>query len=137
MRTDGPVRTDGPAARTAPAATAAGAAAVNLPMDADVVSVGDTGYLTTRPGDTGPAVLEWHRFSDGSVVRVGTDVTGLDTTSQLVGAGDVTGDGRPDLIAYVPSGTSVYRSTGTATAPFSRRTTPLHAGEGGRFNSLA
>ncbi|MFD3992037.1 FG-GAP repeat domain-containing protein [Streptomyces sp. NPDC058583] len=56
--------------------------------------------------------------------------------SQLVGAGDVDGDGRPDLIAYGTGGTYVYRSTGSTTAPFSRRTTNLYAGEGTKFNHV-
>ncbi|WP_329280348.1 FG-GAP repeat domain-containing protein [Streptomyces sp. NBC_00691] len=57
--------------------------------------------------------------------------------SQLVGAGDVDADGRPDLIAYGTGGTYVYRSTGSATAPFSRRTTDLYTGEGATFNHVA
>ncbi|MFE5941817.1 hypothetical protein [Streptomyces sp. NPDC056480] len=67
-------------------------------------------------------------------VRVGG---GWGVFSQLVGAGDVTGDGRPDLIAYGAAGTYVYRSTGSATAPFSRQTTSLYAGEGSRFDHIA
>ncbi|MET9426889.1 VCBS repeat-containing protein [Streptomyces sp. NPDC003036] len=67
-------------------------------------------------------------------VRIGS---GWNAFSQLVGAGDVTGDGRPDLIAYGTNGTYVYRSTGSATAPFSRQTTTLYAGEGSKFNSVA
>ncbi|MEU7279158.1 VCBS repeat-containing protein [Streptomyces sp. NPDC045431] len=67
-------------------------------------------------------------------VRIGS---GWNAFSQLVGAGDVTGDGRPDLIAYGTNGTYVYRSTGSATAPFSRLTTTLYAGEGTKFNSVA
>lgn len=62
---------------------------------------------------------------------------GWNAFQQLVGSGDVTGDGRPDLIAYGSAGTYVYRSTGTTTAPFSRQTTPLYAGEGTKFNSIA
>ncbi|MGW1544471.1 FG-GAP repeat domain-containing protein [Streptomyces sp. NPDC002309] len=67
-------------------------------------------------------------------VKIGT---GWNAFSQLVGAGDITGDGRPDLIAYGSGGTSVYRSTGTVTDPFSRQKTPLYAGEGTKFNSIA
>ncbi|WP_328943902.1 FG-GAP-like repeat-containing protein [Streptomyces sp. NBC_00250] len=67
-------------------------------------------------------------------VRVGG---GWGAFSQLVGAGDVDDDGRPDLIAYGTGGTYVYRSTGSATSPFSRRTTDLYAGEGTRFTSVA
>ncbi|MEU7295139.1 VCBS repeat-containing protein [Streptomyces exfoliatus] len=56
--------------------------------------------------------------------------------SQLVGAGDLDNDGRPDLIAYGSGGTYVYRSTGSATAPFSRQTTSLYSGEGTKFNHV-
>ncbi|MFI5677310.1 FG-GAP repeat domain-containing protein [Streptomyces cellulosae] len=67
-------------------------------------------------------------------VRIGS---GWKAFSHLVGAGDVTADGRPDLIAYGPNGTYVYRSTGSTTAPFSRLTTNLYAGEGTKFNNIA
>ncbi|THA77752.1 VCBS repeat-containing protein [Streptomyces sp. A0642] len=56
--------------------------------------------------------------------------------SQLVGAGDLDSDGRPDLIAYGSGGTYVYRSTGSATAPFSRQTTSLYSGESTKFNNV-
>ncbi|WP_406061069.1 VCBS repeat-containing protein [Streptomyces sp. NBC_01077] len=69
----------------------------------------------------------------GSPIRIGA---GWQAFSQLVGAGDVTGDGRPDLIAYGAGGTYVYRSTGSSTAPFSRQTTSLYAGEGSKFNAV-
>ncbi|MGK5631051.1 FG-GAP repeat domain-containing protein [Streptomyces sp. URMC 123] len=67
-------------------------------------------------------------------VRIGA---GWNAFSHLVGAGDVTADGRPDLVAYGPGGTYVYGSTGSPTAPFSRRTTTLYAGEGTAFNHIA
>ncbi|MER7537457.1 VCBS repeat-containing protein [Streptomyces sp. NPDC097704] len=66
-------------------------------------------------------------------VRIGG---GWGAFSQLVGAGDLDNDGRPDLIAYGSGGTYVYRSTGVATAPFSRQTTSLYAGEGTKFTSV-
>ncbi|WP_236064272.1 FG-GAP repeat domain-containing protein [Streptomyces poriferorum] len=66
-------------------------------------------------------------------VRIGG---GWGAFSQLVGAGDLDNDGRPDLIAYGSGGTYVYRSTGSATAPFSRQTTSLHSGEGTKFNNV-
>ena len=56
--------------------------------------------------------------------------------SQFAGAGDLDNDGRPDLIAYGSGGTYVYRSTGSATAPFSRQTTSLYSGEGTKFNNV-
>ncbi|MGW2349487.1 FG-GAP repeat domain-containing protein [Actinacidiphila glaucinigra] len=67
-------------------------------------------------------------------VRIGS---GWNAFSHLVGAGDVTADGRPDLVAYGPNSTYVYRSTGSTTAPFTRLTTNLYAGEGSKFNSIA
>lgn len=67
-------------------------------------------------------------------VRVGG---GWGAFSQLVGAGDLDNDGRPDLIAYGAGGTYVYRSTGSTTAPFSRQSTSLYAGEGTKFNNIA
>ncbi|MFH8625398.1 FG-GAP repeat domain-containing protein [Streptomyces vietnamensis] len=67
-------------------------------------------------------------------VKVGS---GWGAFSQLVGAGDVDNDGRPDLIAYGTGGTYVYRSTGSATAPFTRMGTNLYAGEGTKFNSVS
>ncbi|WP_086824062.1 VCBS repeat-containing protein [Streptomyces sp. NRRL B-24572] len=67
-------------------------------------------------------------------VKVGS---GWGAFSQLVGAGDVNADGRPDLIAYGTGGTYVYKSTGSATAPFTRLTTNLYAGEGTKFNSVS
>ncbi|MFF8846779.1 FG-GAP repeat domain-containing protein [Streptomyces sp. NPDC015127] len=67
-------------------------------------------------------------------VRIGG---GWGAFTQLVGAGDVDSDGRPDLIAYGAGGTFVYRSTGSTTAPFSRQSTSLYAGEGSKFNRVA
>ncbi|MGQ4328249.1 FG-GAP repeat domain-containing protein [Streptomyces hayashii] len=67
-------------------------------------------------------------------VRIGS---GWNAFSHLVGAGDVTADGRPDLVAHGPNGTFVYRSTGSTTAPFSRLTTDLYAGEGAKFDDIA
>ncbi|MFH8716091.1 FG-GAP repeat domain-containing protein [Streptomyces zaomyceticus] len=60
--------------------------------------------------------------------------------SQLVGAGDLDNDGRADMIAYGTSGqygAYVYRSTGVATAPFSRQTTDLYSYQGTRYTSIA
>ncbi|MFJ7130354.1 FG-GAP-like repeat-containing protein [Streptomyces sp. NPDC098101] len=61
---------------------------------------------------------------------------GWNAFTQLAGAGDVDDDGRPDLIAYGAGGTYVYSSTGSYTAPFTRRTTALYAGEGTAFDNV-
>ncbi|MBY8877296.1 FG-GAP-like repeat-containing protein [Actinacidiphila acidipaludis] len=48
---------------------------------------------------------------------------GWNTYSLLTGTGDVTGDGRPDLVARDTSGVLwLYRGTGNATTPFATRT---------------
>ncbi|MFI9293714.1 FG-GAP repeat domain-containing protein [Streptomyces gardneri] len=78
-------------------------------------------------------LYQGHGTGFSTRLKVGS---GWGAFSQLVGAGDVNGDGRPDLIAYGSGGTYVYRSTGSATAPFTRMTTNLYAGEGTKFNSV-
>ncbi|MFF3839378.1 FG-GAP repeat domain-containing protein [Streptomyces sp. NPDC001930] len=92
----------------------------------DLVARDASGVLWLYQGDG--------RGNFTSRVRVGG---GWGAFSQFVGAGDVDNDGRPDLIAYGAGGTYVYRSTGSATAPFSRGTTDLYAGEGTTFNNVA
>ncbi|WP_371656498.1 MULTISPECIES: FG-GAP repeat domain-containing protein [unclassified Streptomyces] len=99
------------------------------------IAGGTAGDLVAR--DTSGVL--WLYQGDGtgnftSRVKIGG---GWNSFSQLVGAGDVTGDQRPDLIAYGPNGTYVYQSTGSTTAPFSRQTTTLYAGEGTKFNTIA
>ncbi|MER5306708.1 VCBS repeat-containing protein [Streptomyces sp. NPDC002773] len=66
-------------------------------------------------------------------VRIGG---GWNAFTQLVGAGDLDGDGRPDMIAYAPGGTYVYRSTGSASSPFTRQETDLYALRSA-YNSVA
>ncbi|MEU7034714.1 VCBS repeat-containing protein [Streptomyces sp. NPDC046237] len=74
---------------SAPAAAGAEAADVaTLPVDADIVSVGDTGYLTSRKDADGKTVLEW-RKADGSVEPVSGATVGHDSGSDFV----VTGEG--------------------------------------------
>jgi hypothetical protein len=52
--------------------------------------------------------------------RVGS---GWNTYNQLVGAGDLTGDGRADLLGRDSAGVLwLYRGTGSQTAPFAKRT---------------
>ncbi|XUL99422.1 FG-GAP repeat domain-containing protein [Streptomyces venezuelae ATCC 10712] len=91
----------------------------------DLVARDTTGVLWLHPGNG--------RGGFDARVRIGG---GWGVFSQLVGAGDLDDDGRPDLIAYGAGGTSVYRSTGSVTAPFVRRTTSLYAGEGAKFTSV-
>ncbi|MDQ0832358.1 hypothetical protein QF032_004202 [Streptomyces achromogenes] len=98
------------------------------------IAGGTAGDLVAR--DTAGVLWMYQGNGKGgftSRVRIGS---GWKAFPHLVGAGDVTGDGRPDLVAHGPNGTYVYRSTGSATAPFSRLTTDLYAGEGSRFNTV-
>ncbi|MFF3285869.1 FG-GAP repeat domain-containing protein [Streptomyces sp. NPDC003023] len=98
------------------------------------IAGGTAGDLVAR--DTYGVLWLYQGRADGTVasrVRIGA---GWNAFSHLVGAGDVTGDGRSDMVAYGPNGTYVYRSTGSTTAPFSRQTTTLYAGEGTKFNNI-
>ncbi|GGP33813.1 FG-GAP repeat domain-containing protein [Streptomyces melanogenes] len=82
-----------PGAVAAPAAatraTADAADEAHLPVGAEIVSTGDTGYLTSRTDDSGNAVLEWHKYADGSVLPINTGTVGHDSGSDTV----VTSDG--------------------------------------------
>ncbi|MFE4616060.1 FG-GAP repeat domain-containing protein [Streptomyces sp. NPDC056747] len=66
--------------------------------------------------------------------RIGTGWGGY---SQLVGVGDANNDGRPDLVAYGSAGTHVFLGTGSWSAPFTKTTTSLYAGEGTKFTSVS
>ncbi|WP_369145087.1 FG-GAP repeat domain-containing protein [Streptomyces sp. R44] len=104
-----------------------------------ITAVGDiagtaTGDLIARD-TTGVLWLYQGNGRGGFATRVKVGA-GWGAFSQLVGAGDLDNDGRPDLIAYGANATYVYRSTGSATAPFSRQTTSLYAGEGSKFNHV-
>ncbi|MEK9519533.1 VCBS repeat-containing protein [Streptomyces venezuelae] len=91
-------------AAVVPSAVAAAADAATLPVGTDVVSVGDTGYLTSREDAAGATVLEW-RKADGSVEPIGGDTVGHDSKSDFL----VTGE---------DSGTITVRDmTGSAAAP--------------------
>ncbi|MFC9705139.1 FG-GAP repeat domain-containing protein [Streptomyces sp. NPDC056943] len=63
--------------------------------------------------------------------------TGWGGYSQLVGVGDANNDGRPDLVAYGSAGTHVFLGTGSWSAPFTKTTTSLYAGEGTKFTSVS
>ncbi len=79
-----------PGAVAAPAVMTAASATIGeakLPLDAEIVSTGDTGYLTSRSDDSGGKVLEWHGYEDGSCCRSRAD--GLHSNSDIV----VTSDG--------------------------------------------
>ncbi|MFI8104115.1 FG-GAP repeat domain-containing protein [Streptomyces sp. NPDC086023] len=79
----------------------------------DLLNVTSTGYLDLYAGDgTGKAYK--------AAVRVGS---GWGTYNKLVGGGDFTGDGRPDLIARSGGTLYLYPGTGNATAPFGARVT--------------
>ncbi|OAR24001.1 hypothetical protein A8W25_16155 [Streptomyces sp. ERV7] len=83
-----------PGAVAAPAAATGGVGAsaadeAKLPVGAEIVSTGDTGYLTSRKDESGNAVLEWHKYADGSVMPINTGTVGHDSNSDTV----VTSDG--------------------------------------------
>jgi hypothetical protein len=81
---------------------------------ADLIARDSTGALWLYRGTGNPAALFAAR------VRVGT---GWQIYNSLLGTGDLTGDGRADLIARDSSGALwLYRGTGSATAPFATRT---------------
>ncbi|WP_460069492.1 FG-GAP repeat domain-containing protein [Streptomyces sp. YKOK-I1] len=78
----------------------------------DLLAVTTAGTLYVYPGDgTGTTVASRVKIS-----------TGWQRYNALVGAGDFTGDGRPDLLARDTSGTLWrYAGTGSASAPFGAR----------------
>ncbi|URN16780.1 MULTISPECIES: FG-GAP repeat domain-containing protein [Streptomyces] len=94
---------------------------------ADLLAVDTAGVLWFYKGTSIPSAPFAAR------VRIGS---GWNAFTQLVGAGDVDNDGRPDMIAYGTGGTYLYRSTGSVTAPFTRWSTSLYAGEGSKFNNV-
>ncbi|GGU92862.1 hypothetical protein GCM10010275_32600 [Streptomyces litmocidini] len=103
------------------AATAASAAdAANLPVDAEVVSAGTTGYLTSRKDDTGTTVLEWHAYGDGSVTTVGTGIVGYDSNSDFL----VTGDGNTVSVRDMKDG-GAWRASFNIGAEFPSGSTKL------------
>ncbi|MEV6207282.1 FG-GAP-like repeat-containing protein [Kitasatospora sp. NPDC051914] len=68
----------------------------------------------------------WLHPGDGAVYpRLGTPIkvsSGWNAYNALVGAGDYSGDGRPDLLARDTSGRLfLFKGTGTSTAPFAAR----------------
>ncbi|MFD5620961.1 FG-GAP-like repeat-containing protein [Streptomyces yangpuensis] len=72
------------------------------------------------------AGILWLHPGDGAVyTRLGTRLkvgSGWNAYNALVGAGDYSGDGRPDLLARDASGRLfLYKGTGTSTAPFAAR----------------
>ncbi|MCX4700994.1 VCBS repeat-containing protein [Streptomyces sp. NBC_01352] len=78
----------------------------------DLLAVTSTGTLYLYAGNASG-------MSVAGAVKLGT---GWQQYNALVGAGDFTGDGRPDLLARDTSGTLWrYAGTGSASAPFSAR----------------
>ncbi|MER7949051.1 VCBS repeat-containing protein [Streptomyces sp. NPDC096079] len=79
------------------------------------------GDLLARDGS---GVL-WLYRGDGAGTGVASRIkvgTGWNAYNRLLGAGDFSGDGRPDLLARDGSGNLyLYKGTGSATAPFSGR----------------
>ncbi|MFG1806558.1 N-acetylmuramoyl-L-alanine amidase [Streptomyces sp. NPDC049040] len=85
----------------------------------DLVARDATGTLWYYRGSGKPATPLLNRVTVGG---------GWNTYGKLLGAGDVTGDGRPDLIGEGGTGYLwLYKGTGSATAPFSGRS-PIGGG---------
>ncbi|GGQ17257.1 N-acetylmuramoyl-L-alanine amidase [Streptomyces roseolilacinus] len=81
---------------------------------ADLVARDASGYLWLYRGTGNPAAPFATRTSVGK---------GWQVYPSMTDAGDVTGDGRPDMIARDGSGYLwLYQGTGSATAPFAART---------------
>ncbi|MEV1069181.1 VCBS repeat-containing protein [Streptomyces sp. NPDC050263] len=99
------------------------------------IAGGTAGDLVARDKDG--VLWLYQGRGDGTFAARTRIGSGWGAFSHLVGAGDLDNDGRPDLIAYGAGGTYVYRSTGSTTAPFSRQSTSLYAGEGSKFNAVA
>ncbi|MEV8587627.1 VCBS repeat-containing protein [Streptomyces sp. NPDC051180] len=99
------------------------------------ISGGPAGDLVAR--DASGVLWLYQGKGDGTFagrVRIGG---GWNAYSQLVGVGDANNDGRPDLLAYGAAGTHVFLGTGSWSAPFTKSTTPLYAGEGTKFTSVS
>ncbi|WP_433888868.1 N-acetylmuramoyl-L-alanine amidase [Streptomyces sp. CA-111067] len=79
----------------------------------DLVARDTTGKLWLYQG-TGSGTAPW-----ASRVQIGT---GWNAYNSLVGVGDISGDGRPDLLARTSAGSLyLYKGTGSATAPWSAK----------------
>ncbi|NJP45467.1 choice-of-anchor D domain-containing protein [Actinacidiphila epipremni] len=82
---------------------------------ADLIARDASGTLWLYPG-TGSATAPF-----AARTTIGP---GWNQYANLVGTGDLTGDGKPDLVARDASGTLwLYQGTGSAAAPFAARTT--------------
>ncbi|MFB7449259.1 FG-GAP repeat domain-containing protein [Streptomyces sp. NPDC056194] len=85
---------------------------VTFDGEGDVLGLDPWGNLFLHPG------LKDYPQRVGAGVKVATGLRGVD---QLVATGDVTGDGRPDLVSREGDRLYVHRGTGSATAPFAAR----------------
>ncbi|MEV8532752.1 VCBS repeat-containing protein [Streptomyces sp. NPDC051211] len=87
----------------------------------DLLSRDTWGNLWLRPG--------WgDGISFGTPVKIGA---GWNTYKTIVGGGDISGDGRPDIVAAAHDGhLYVYKGTGKASAPFGAREWYSHGWNG-------
>ncbi|MFF9913927.1 FG-GAP repeat domain-containing protein [Streptomyces sp. NPDC013457] len=77
------------------------------------------GDLVAR--DTSGVLWLYQGRGDGTFAPRTKIGSGWNAYTHLVGVGDANRDGRPDLYAYGANGTYLYKSTGSATAPFGAR----------------
>ncbi|MFF5925958.1 FG-GAP repeat domain-containing protein [Streptomyces hydrogenans] len=81
-----------PAVPAAAAVTATTGTAAPLPVDAEIVSAGATGFLTSRrEGGTGEEVLEWRGLADGSITLLTAGTVAYDSASDFAVTSDAAG----------------------------------------------
>ncbi|MEV6250894.1 hypothetical protein AB0M38_32695 [Streptomyces sp. NPDC051742] len=113
------------AAPTAPGAFAAAEAEAATPIadpGGTLLGAGRTGFLTRNHIGPERYKLRWTTYADGTTTTLpATDLTRSEVFSTE----------NSDILTWA------YLGTGNTTAPFTRVTTDLYAGEGTKFNSVS